>query len=174
MIRIAVLLSIIFLLSSSTVIYAASIISPRSFEPDPNRLRQINAEGPPLSDPELPDSCLDVLEQLMPCLDYLIDDDDKPSEDCCSGAKEVVNDNKTKQETCRCLKAVLRGFDSRRFSQISEQCGLSLALPRIDATFDCSRLKVIIHFMFFFPQYLVCLISMHAVKSTNPFFFMQD
>lgn len=102
-----------------------------------------------LSEPSAP-SCSTVTQDIAPCLSFLkgkhhIDDENKPSKECCSGVKELSLKAKTKQDRqaiCLCIKTALSqigDYDPSRISLISESCGLSFALPPIDKNTDCSK-----------------------------------
>ncbi|XP_044493799.1 non-specific lipid-transfer protein-like [Mangifera indica] len=90
-------------------------------------------------------SCSTVKQQLVPCLGFIKDITDRPSDSCCSGTKEIGDQTKTqgdRQAICECLKnilAVAGTYDKNRIPQIPKTCGVPISLPPIDSSTDCSR-----------------------------------
>ncbi|XP_031738917.1 non-specific lipid-transfer protein Cw18-like [Cucumis sativus] len=97
-----------------------------------------------LSQNEDLESCVPVAQALAPCLGF-IKGNGKPSASCCSGVKQLARDTKTKKDKvalCECVKkslSVIGTYDPSRIPLIPKQCGVSVQIPPIKNSTDCSK-----------------------------------
>lgn len=87
-------------------------------------------------------SCLVVVNDLTPCLDYL--KGKEPTKQCCAGLKDLKAMMKTKDDrvaVCKCTKDVLKSFtyDPKIIPALPKKCGVDLVLPPIDKKYDCTK-----------------------------------
>lgn len=89
--------------------------------------------------------CSTIFRQLSPCIPYLTKSVVSPSKNCCDGAKSLEKYGRTKkdrQDFCMCVKAraqSLNGLDFSRANQLPDLCNLSVELPQMSLSFDCSK-----------------------------------
>ncbi|TVU07793.1 hypothetical protein EJB05_41162 [Eragrostis curvula] len=88
--------------------------------------------------------CSAVVQDLMPCLDYLEGDEGSPSGACCGGVNtlyEAAGTTEERQATCECLKAAYRQYNVivSRAQALSNECGVGISFP-ITPNIDCSRI----------------------------------
>lgn len=106
-----------------------------------------------LSQTEDVESCVPVAQSLSPCLGF-IKGSGKPSASCCSGVKQLAGNTKTKKDKvalCECIKkslAMIGPYDPTRIPLIPKQCGISVQIPPINNSTNCSKYT----FFFFFTK----------------------
>jgi hypothetical protein len=86
--------------------------------------------------------CSEVVQDLVPCLDYLQGDETSPSVACCGGATALfgaADTREERQQTCRCLKTAYRRYDIivSAAEALPMACGLGLSYV-ITPDIDCS------------------------------------
>lgn len=90
-------------------------------------------------------TCDQIVNELTPCLSYVRGKEDKPSDSCCAGAKQLSEQATTKPDkvtACDCIKRVLitlPDLNTGRVSGLPKACGITYDLPPIDRNFDCSK-----------------------------------
>ncbi|KAK7338054.1 hypothetical protein VNO77_18651 [Canavalia gladiata] len=90
-------------------------------------------------------SCLTAMEEVAPCVNFLLQSSKEPSGECCSGVKKLsghIGNQKDRTAICECLKqglAEIGTYDPELIPQIPKACRLSLTLPPIDQKTDCSK-----------------------------------
>ncbi|KAK9668401.1 hypothetical protein RND81_13G057700 [Saponaria officinalis] len=121
-------------MSHHPIIYLAIIISLTS-----NNLRTIKCQSV---------SCDVVVQELSPCLSYLDEQAISPTQHCCQGVKVIwSNYGKSKgkrQAVCQCLESMLPyvgAIDGSLVTALPKQCGLSIKLPRVTNSFNCSQVS---------------------------------
>ncbi|KAF5451737.1 hypothetical protein F2P56_026816 [Juglans regia] len=131
MTRVGTVLAIVFLLSG--IAYAAASNTCSSYGG--------------MSENDNATSCSDVITKLTPCLPFVQGKENKPSTQCCGGAKELVTAAKSKQDRqtiCECIKAAGSSagkIDPSRITQLVKDCGLKIDLPPISSRTDCSKVS---------------------------------
>jgi len=92
-----------------------------------------------------PIKCPTVIQDVAPCLSFLKSNTKHPSEECCQGIKRLNADAGTQQNRkaiCRCLKKGLEAvgdYDPKLIPLVPKDCGLSVTLPPIDKSTDCTK-----------------------------------
>ncbi|CAK7348725.1 unnamed protein product, partial [Dovyalis caffra] len=89
-------------------------------------------------------SCSTIVSKLTPCIDYISDKSNEPSKTCCAGVKEIsgsIINRSDKKDACECLKNTLSKikYDPARMPSLPKKCGVSLNLPPITNSTDCSK-----------------------------------
>ncbi|XP_020588266.1 non-specific lipid-transfer protein 1-like [Phalaenopsis equestris] len=88
-------------------------------------------------------TCAEVDFDLLPCLSYIRNGGDVPS-DCCNGLSGLVNAAKTtddRRTACNCLKSLASGASNDELSRaavIPDKCGIPLPYKFSPST-DCSK-----------------------------------
>ncbi|CAN6713223.1 unnamed protein product [Malus baccata var. baccata] len=90
--------------------------------------------------------CPIVLDNLTPCLPYVLENEAKPAKVCCNGVLDLshsAGNKEGRQNICDCIKAeaILMNMPLDNFSKISslpKACGLLINLPPISNNTDCS------------------------------------
>ncbi|KAJ6675229.1 hypothetical protein OIU85_011398 [Salix viminalis] len=98
---------------------------------------------PAVPSPDEKFSCATTVSKLTPCTGYIGDKSKEPSKTCCDGVKEISGSIKSKADrkgACECLKKTLSRmkYDPSRIPLLSKKCGVSLVLPSITNSTDCS------------------------------------
>ncbi|XP_057510133.1 non-specific lipid-transfer protein A-like [Actinidia eriantha] len=89
--------------------------------------------------------CGTVIQELSPCLSYLMRSVASPSHNCCNGVKAIAKFSRRKKDRsdiCRCIKPVASSFPSMDTSLIPPlpgKCGLRIRLPSTARDTDCSK-----------------------------------
>jgi hypothetical protein len=94
-----------------------------------------------------PPSCEDVINEMSPCLRYLMQREFQPSDTCCNGLKYIIgyfDQKEDRQAICECLKpaaSMVGTVDYSIIAALPMYCGISrrLTLPPISMDIDCSR-----------------------------------
>ena len=95
--------------------------------------------------PSAAPACNLVVNELNPCVPYLVKNEAKPSDSCCAGVMSLMPYQKNKaarQSICECLEAVSPMYpriDNSLISALPNLCGVSLKLPAVSPGFDCTR-----------------------------------
>ncbi|GLT71981.1 hypothetical protein SLA2020_439570 [Shorea laevis] len=90
-------------------------------------------------------SCTAVANDLGGCLTFIQGKEDKPSQKCCDGAKQLNDTAKTKadrQAICECIKKALSAvgkIDTSRIPLLAKDCKISVKLPAIGPDTDCTK-----------------------------------
>lgn len=102
-----------------------------------------------LSGTEGAPSCSEMVNQLSPCIPYLMENQAKPSAACCNGVKYISKYSKKKRDReaiCQCLESSAQIYpliDLSLVSSLPKNCGLSVKLPLISRDFDCSKYVIL-------------------------------
>lgn len=90
--------------------------------------------------------CSNVVSKLTPCLPYLIKYEVQPEMSCCYGVEDVskyANDKNGREGICECVKAAVISvgpiFDWSLIASLPQNCGLSVPMPSISPTIDCTK-----------------------------------
>nr|XP_028960106.1 non-specific lipid-transfer protein A-like [Malus domestica] len=90
--------------------------------------------------------CPIVLDNLTPCLPYVLENEAKPAKVCCNGVLDLshsAGNKEGRQNICDCIKAeaILMNMpldNFSKFSSLPKACGLLINLPPISNNTDCS------------------------------------
>lgn len=98
---------------------------------------------PTMPSPDDKVSCATIVSKLTSCIDYISDKSKDPSKTCCAGVKEIsgfVKSKSDRKDACECLKNTLSKikYDPSRIPTLPKNCGVSLILPPISSSTDCS------------------------------------
>ncbi|XP_050238670.1 non-specific lipid-transfer protein 3-like [Mercurialis annua] len=88
------------------------------------------AESEPITEPISGIECSKVVKYGIPCLDYVRDKENKPSQKCCDGIKELASYCKNqadRQAACECLKKKVEHMkiDVSRLLHLPKKCGMT-------------------------------------------------
>lgn len=95
--------------------------------------------------PSAAPACNSVVNELNPCVPYLVKDEAKPTDSCCAGVKSLLpyqNNKDARQSICECLEAVAPMYphiDNSLISALPNLCGVTLKLPAVSPRFDCTK-----------------------------------
>lgn len=94
--------------------------------------------------PDPAPSCLIVISDASPCVPFITSTSPSPSEDCCSGVRNIAGMAKTnedKVDICYCLKTILASlkYDPALVAQLPKKCSVNITLPPISNSTDCSK-----------------------------------
>ncbi|XP_031280895.1 non-specific lipid-transfer protein 3-like [Pistacia vera] len=90
-------------------------------------------------------TCDFVVLQLNPCLSYLMRTEATPHNSCCLGVnnlKGYSNDKTARRTICQCIEQAAptyKGIDYSLISGLPQKCGVSVKLPAVSPSFDCSK-----------------------------------
>ncbi|PON68643.1 Lipid transfer protein/Par allergen [Parasponia andersonii] len=87
-------------------------------------------------------SCSDVIKDLRPCVNYLVNGSGKPPAVCCAGASALASAASTSDEkkaACNCIKSASKNINikSELAQALPKNCGISLPFTFSPNT-DCS------------------------------------
>ncbi|XP_022738260.1 non-specific lipid-transfer protein 8-like [Durio zibethinus] len=84
-------------------------------------------------------SCSDVIKDLRPCVNYLVNGTGKPPAACCAGAS-AASSSADKKAACECIKSVAKNINpkSQLAQALPSNCGINLPVT-VSPTVDCSN-----------------------------------
>ncbi|XP_077213396.1 non-specific lipid-transfer protein 8-like [Tasmannia lanceolata] len=88
--------------------------------------------------------CSDVLKDLTPCLNYLINGNGKPSQACCGGVSKLAASASTsadRKAVCTCIKSAAQQMhpNSGAAQALPGSCRISLPFA-VSPNVDCSKI----------------------------------
>lgn len=88
-------------------------------------------------------SCSDVVNDLKPCLNYLVNGSGKPPAACCSGVSTLASAATTsddKKTACNCIKSAAKNVKLKTdlAQALPQNCGISLPFT-VSPSVDCSK-----------------------------------
>ncbi|KAJ7949063.1 Non-specific lipid-transfer protein [Quillaja saponaria] len=89
-------------------------------------------------------SCSDVINDLRPCISYLVNGNGKPPAACCSGASALASAASTaadKKAACDCIKSTSQKLNvkAQLAQDLPGNCGIKLPFT-VSANTDCSKI----------------------------------
>lgn len=88
--------------------------------------------------------CTDVIMELIPCQGFLMNGEESPTAECCSGAQALdkqfaASEKADRQAQCSCLKDTAKSFpiDVQKAAKLPALCNLAVKIP-MDPNVDCS------------------------------------
>lgn len=110
-------------------------------------------------------NCISTLQELLPCVPYLLSVAPRPSIQCCSGTQDVANlANLSKpnlRSTCECLKNAARAYPNINYGnarRLPALCNVKLNIT-IDPNIDCNRYTYVYFFITIFKFHFVSSFS---------------
>ncbi|XP_002531706.2 non-specific lipid-transfer protein 8 [Ricinus communis] len=90
-------------------------------------------------------SCSDVIKDLRPCVNYLVNGTGTPPAACCAGASALASAATTtadKRAACACIKTAAQQLNpnAQLAQALPANCGISLPYT-ISPNFDCSKVS---------------------------------
>ncbi|XP_022732163.1 non-specific lipid-transfer protein 8 [Durio zibethinus] len=88
-------------------------------------------------------SCSDVIKDLRPCVNYLVNGTGKPPAACCAGASALASaasSSADKKAACECIKSAAKNMkpNSQLAQALPANCGINLPVT-VSPTVDCSK-----------------------------------
>ncbi|XP_050218746.1 non-specific lipid-transfer protein 8-like [Mercurialis annua] len=89
-------------------------------------------------------SCSDVIKDVRPCVNYLVNGSGKPPAACCAGASALSSSATTtadKRTACSCIQSAAQklNVNAQLAQALPSNCGISLPYT-ISPNFDCSKI----------------------------------
>ncbi|CAA0820705.1 Non-specific lipid-transfer protein 8 [Striga hermonthica] len=90
-------------------------------------------------------TCVDVLNNLIPCIGYLTSGSGGPSGTCCAGARSLASTAKSvadRRTACGCLKTAANTYKLKPeiAKSLPAKCGIKLPFE-VSPNVDCSKIK---------------------------------
>ncbi|EOY24090.1 hypothetical protein QUC31_008585 [Theobroma cacao] len=88
-------------------------------------------------------SCSDVIKDLRPCVNYLVNGTGKPPSACCAGASALASaasSSSDKKAACECIKSAAKNMkpNAQLAQALPANCGINLPVT-IAPNVDCSK-----------------------------------
>ncbi|EXC32132.1 Non-specific lipid-transfer protein 8 [Morus notabilis] len=88
-------------------------------------------------------SCSDVVKDLRPCLNYLVNGSGKPPTACCAGVSALASaasSSADKKAACECIKSSAKNINYKAdlAKALAQNCGISLPFT-VSPNLDCSK-----------------------------------
>ncbi|GLT84218.1 hypothetical protein SLE2022_024630 [Rubroshorea leprosula] len=88
-------------------------------------------------------SCSDVIKDLRPCVNYLVNGTGAPPSSCCAGASALAaaaTSSADKKTACQCIKSAAQKINpNQQLAQgLAANCGITLPVA-VSPNVDCSK-----------------------------------